>query len=70
MNSLEKFLEINDGDLDARATLNISSVNKIRYEEMTEDQQWAYVEGMEWTQTTTDEPLGDPDQLEFDFPQN
>jgi hypothetical protein len=70
MNSLEKFLEINEGDLDARATLNVSSINKLTYEEMTEDQQWAYVEGMEWTETRSDKKLGDPDQLEFDFPQN
>jgi hypothetical protein len=48
MNSLEKFLEMNEGDLDARMRIVMQNGNDgLHYEEMTEDQQWDYVEGVD-----------------------
>ena len=48
MNSLEKFLEMNEDDLDARMKIVMQNGNDgLHYEDMTEDQQWGYVEGVE-----------------------
>ena len=48
MNSLEKFLEMNEDDLDARMKIVMQNGNDgLHYEDMTEDQQWDYVEGVD-----------------------
>jgi len=48
MNSLEKVLEKKEGDLDDRMKIVMQNGNDgLHYEDMTEDQQWDYVEGVE-----------------------